>query len=146
MVIRTVGPADVAPEDTGDLARLGRLLARHPGGALLVGEDGEQVNLPPALAGLLVDAARALEHGGGVRLEELGVTVTVHEAAELLDLTPARVVELLDSGTLHAADSVHGPAIALADVLAYRPVWFAERRAILGDMVREAQEMGLYDL
>src|SRR5262249_28056243 len=58
---RTVLP----PEDSSDLARIARQLARirKPGQARLVGPDGSQIDMPDELYQVLLDVVTALSHG-----------------------------------------------------------------------------------
>ena len=65
--------------------------------------------------------------------------------AILLNVSRPTVIRMIDDGVLSARKVGTHSRIPLAAVHAYREQMIAERRRVLDEMVREAEELGLYD-
>ncbi len=71
--------------------------------------------------------------------------VSTQRAATVLNVSRPTVVKLIDDGVLPSRKVGSHRRIMLADVLAYRDEVVVRRRAVLDQMSRGAEELGLYD-
>lgn len=70
--------------------------------------------------------------------------LTAQEAADLLNVPLPFLVRMLDEGAISSQRLGTDLRVRLADVLAYRAERGRLRWAVLAEMAREAQELGLY--
>ena len=105
---------------------------------------------------ILVSASTAERLKGFAMLEAVaeGDTATVvrtprevstQQAATVLNVSRPTVVKLIDDGVLPSRKVGSHRRVSLADLLAYREGMVARRRAVLDQMSRDAEELGLYD-
>jgi excisionase family DNA binding protein len=71
--------------------------------------------------------------------------VSTQQAATVLNVSRPTVANLIDDGVLPSRKVGSHRRITLADLLAYRDDMVARRRAVLDQMSRDAEELGLYD-
>lgn len=71
--------------------------------------------------------------------------LTTHQAADLLDVSTAHFVSLLDSGDIPYHDAGTHRRIYLRDVLAYKQRRDESRRMALQALVDDAQNLGIYE-
>jgi len=120
-----------------------RALRRRPRRFTL--PDGTTVRLPKAAVDGLMEMLDAVAHGEDATVVRTPREVTTQQAATLLNVSRPTIVKLIDDGTLPARKVGSHRRIMLTDLLAYRDKIVAERRAILDQMTREAEDLGLYD-
>lgn len=70
---------------------------------------------------------------------------TPQQAADLLDVSTALVVSLLDAGEIPYHDTGRHRRIYLRDVLAYKNCRDESRRMALQALVDDAQNLGIYE-
>ena len=88
---------------------------------LSTNDGSDEVELPADLVDGLFLAASAFAEGRAVSIISVPEIITTFQAAELLGLRHAEVVELLDAGELTpVASGATRPRLRLADVLALR--------------------------
>ncbi|MGD9797325.1 MAG: helix-turn-helix domain-containing protein [Acidimicrobiia bacterium] len=107
--------------------------------------DGTTVRLPKSAVDGLIEMLEAVAHGDDVTVVRTPREVTTQQAATVLNVSRPTVVKLIDDGTLPARLVGSHRRILLADLLAYRDRIVAERRAVLDQMTRDAEDLGLYD-
>lgn len=107
--------------------------------------DGTTVYLPKAAVDGLIEMLDAVAHGEDATVVRTPREVTTQQAATLLNVSRPTIVKLIDEGTLPARMVGSHRRILLTDLLAYRDRVVAERRAILDEMTRDAEDLGLYD-
>lgn len=107
--------------------------------------DGTSVRLPKAAVDGLIEMLDAVAHGEDATVVRTPREVTTQQAATLLNVSRPTIVKLIDEGTLPARMVGSHRRILLSDLLAYRDKIVAERRAILDQMTRDAEDLGLYD-
>lgn len=137
-----------APQDLGEMLELARFLENHSTPAVLLGPDGEQIPLPLPTYEALRQVVTAMERGASVSVEPIDRQLTTQQAAELLGVSRNTLVRLLDEHELpfeRLGQSRHR-RLRLHDVLAYRERKRVDRRSRLDEMVRQADEDGLYDV
>lgn len=126
------------------LRRLRRLGTVENGPLLrMVSEEGEDLDVPPALVSLLLSVAEELERGNGVSVLPLHRQLTTTEAAQLLNVSRPHVIALVERGELPFEKVGTHRRIRLADVIAYRHAQDQRRREALDDMVRQGEDLGL---
>jgi len=132
--------------DQRDLAILERALVKKRGKtARLTGFDGHRIELPSDLVDALLLIVQQLKTGHGVSIAALRAEITTAEAAELLNVSRPFVIKLLESGIMPFRKVGTHRRVRLVDVLEYRDRQDAIAKAALGNMVRQAEEHGLYD-
>ena len=141
---RTVLP----PEDSSDLARFARRLARleEPARARLVGPNGSQIDIPDELYGVLRDVMTALSHGLAISIAPHNTMLTTQEAADLLNVSRPTLVRLLTDGEIPYTMRGRHRRVMLRDILDYRDRTRRERRQTLDQMAVDAEDAGLYDV
>jgi excisionase family DNA binding protein len=132
-------------EGAAALVRRLRLVKGGEDGASLrlVTSGGEEVDVPPALFGLLVSVAEELGRGNGVSVLPLHRQLTTSEAAQLLNVSRPHVISLLERGDLPFEKVGTHRRVRLADVLAYRAAQDRRRREAVEDIVRQGEDLGL---
>lgn len=107
--------------------------------------DGTTVRLPKVAVDGLMEMLDAVAHGEDATVVRTPREVTTQQAATLLNVSRPTVVKLIDEGTLPARMVGSHRRILLSDLLAYSDKIVAERRSILDQMTRDAEDLGLYD-
>jgi len=107
--------------------------------------DGTTVRLPKAALDELIEMLDAAAHGEDATVLRTPREVTTQQAATLLNVSRPTLVKLIDEGTLPARMVGSHRRVMLSELLAYRDKIVAERRAILDQMTRNAEDLGLYD-
>ncbi len=132
--------------DHRDLAILERALAKKRGKtARLTGFDGHRIEIPGDLVEALLLIVQQLHTGNGVSIAALRAEVTTAEAADLLNVSRPFVIKLLETGEIPFRKVGTHRRVRLVDVLEYRDRQDAIANAALDNMVRQAEEHGLYD-
>ncbi len=115
------------------------------GAASLTGRDGRTVAIPESLLPVLRQVAESLAQGMGVTVAPLSATLTTQEAADFLGISRPTFVRILERGALPYEKPGRHRYVRLADLLAFQRDERRRRRNTLTQMVRDAEEMGLYE-
>lgn len=107
--------------------------------------DGTTVRLPKVAVDGLIEMLDAVAHGEDARVVRTPRELTTQQAASVLNMSRPTVVRLIDQGELPARKVGSHRRILLTDLLTFRDQIVAERRAVLDQMTRDAEELGLYD-
>lgn len=137
----------VAPEgDRPTLASILEYLESKKGrAARLIGPSKDGVAIPASLHRVLIEAARQLAEGNAVSIIPVTAEVTTQQAADLLNVSRPFVIGLLDKGEIPFHKLGTHRRLRLRDVLAYKRRRDASRRAVIGRLAAEAQELGIYE-
>jgi excisionase family DNA binding protein len=141
----------VAPDDQrAGVQALMHLLHRGgspgEGGATwrLVSPQGEGLELPSSVVGLLEQLITGLGRGDAVAVVPAARELTTQQAARLLSVSRQYMVRLVDEGRIpHRRTGTHR-RVHLEDVLAYKRQRDADRMAALDELTRLTQEYGGY--
>lgn len=112
----------------------------------LVTSDGAVLELPAEVFDVLRAILQAMSDGLAITVAPRHTVLTTSEAADLLGISRPTLVRLLESGAIPFEQPGRHRRVRLADVLAYQTRSRRARAAALDEMVRSAEESGLYDL
>lgn len=141
---RTLLPPDKPARMLALLNALG--VTDQPGRPALVAADGSRIELPEELYDVLRDVVAALAHGLAITVAPQHTVLTTSEAADLIGVSRPTLVRLLEAGEIPFEQPGRHRRVRLDDVLAYQQRARRARAAGLDEMVRRAEEAGLYDL
>jgi excisionase family DNA binding protein len=137
----------IQPSDDTVRAEASRLLralrrTKHPKLSL---PSGERAELPEPVAHALIEALHAVAAGQEIVVLGADRDLTTGQAAELLGVSRQYLVRLLDGETIPSYRAGSHRRVRVDDVLAFRVERDAKRRELLRQMVRDAEDAGLYD-
>jgi excisionase family DNA binding protein len=107
--------------------------------------NGATVQFPKTAVDGLIEMLEAVAEGDTATVVRTPREVSTQQAATVLNVSRPTVVKLIDAGLLPSRKVGSHRRITLADLLAYRDDMVARRRAVLDQMSRDAEELGLYD-
>lgn len=127
-----------------EASRLLKALRRtkHPKVSLPSGENAE---LPEPAAGALIEALEAVAAGREFVVVGVDRDLTTSQAADVLGVSRQYLVRLLDDAKIPAYLVGSHRRVQLNDLMAFKAVRDEMRRSLLREMVREAEDAGLYD-
>jgi excisionase family DNA binding protein len=142
VVAQTIRPSDdtARAEATRLLKALRR--TRHPKVSLPSGESAE---LPRPAADALLEALQAVADGREIVVLGADRDLTSSQAADLLGVSRQYLVRLLDDETIPSYLVGSHRRVRLDDLMAFKAERDDKRRSVLDEMVREAEDAGLYD-
>ena len=79
------------------------------------------------------------------RTDPLPPVLLPEDVARILSISRAKAMEMMRVGTIPSRKVGSHRRVTLTDLLAYRADMVARRRAVLDQMSRDADELGLYD-
>lgn len=136
------GMSIVTDEDRTQAREVLHALGKHP---RITVEDGSILDLPQPVLDALAEFLTATAEGEQALVVRPDSDLTTQQAAAVLGVSRPTVIRLVDSGKLPARLVGTHRRLDLRDVLTYRESSVTNRRAALDDMVREAEDLGLYD-
>ena len=101
------------------------------------------MTLPVTAVRLLKDILDKMALGQGVTVVSLPDELSSQQAADLLNLTRPYLIGLLDEGKIPSRLEGNHRRIRLGDLLAYKRQDDAKRLEALGELVAQAQELGM---
>lgn len=110
----------------------------------LVAADGERLELPESMYDVLRQVAEALSSGMGVNVAPLSAMLTTQEAAEYLGISRPTLVRILERGEIPMERPGRHRFVRLKDLVDYQDRMKDQRRAVLEEMVADAEEDDLY--
>lgn len=105
----------------------------------------ESVVLPAGSLELFNSILEAMAAGHGVFIYPQQAELTTMEAADMLNVSRPYLIKLLEAGDIPYHKVGRHRRIRLDDLLNYKERIDRDREAILDQMVREAEDLGLYD-
>ncbi len=107
------------------------------------GDREETVILPLPALRLLKDILDRMARGHGVTVLSLPEELTSQQAADLLNVTRPYLIGLLEQGKIPSRLEGKHRRVRLDDLLAYKHRDDAKRLEALGELVAQAQELGM---
>jgi excisionase family DNA binding protein len=142
----TVVQAIKSPDDItrSEASRLLKALRRtkHPKLSLPSGENAE---LPGPAANALMEVLQAVASGQEIVVLGADRDLTTSQAADVLGVSRQYVVRLLDGEVIPSYLVGSHRRVRLDDLTEFRAARDEKRRSVLREMVREAEDAGLYD-
>jgi excisionase family DNA binding protein len=147
MAVATPHPDVLVRADRKDLEelrefarRLDEAIGEGGGRVRLIGQTGEEVELPAAALRALRLVAEGMTAGLALSLVPYGKELTTQEAADLLHVSRPHLVKLLEEDRIpHHRVGTHR-RVQLEDVLAFAAERTERRRAELRELTRLSQE------
>jgi excisionase family DNA binding protein len=119
---------------------------------LTPGLDGRSVELPEQMFEVLLQVAAAMKAGLAVTVAPHHLTLSTQEAADLLRISRATLVRLLEAGAIPFEKPSRHRKVRLDDLLEYRRRQRHQAELALAladmvaDMVADTERLGLYDV
>lgn len=111
---------------------------------MLLGPNGERVEIPESAFSALMLAVQSMARGEAITLIPQGRELTTQEAADLLHMSRPHLVKLVDRGDIpHHLVGTHR-RIRIEDVLTFREARSRERRTRLTELTRLSEELDEY--
>ena len=133
------------PRERDALAAVEELLKGGDAELRLVDTQDRSAVLPEELRKFLSTAVASMHKGQAVTVAVLAMRLTTQQAADHLGVSRPTLIKLLEEGKISYETPNRHRRIRLVDLLTYQQTRQAERRHALGELTREAQELGLYE-
>lgn len=135
------------PEELEGLLNASRFLENSPAPALLLGPDGQQVELPEQVYKALLDVVKVMSKREAIAIVPIKRKLTTQDAANFLGISRPTLIKQLESGAIpyEKLPGSRHRRILLADLLDYQSRRREQRRELFKQMVRDAEEDGLYN-
>ncbi len=124
-------------------ATLASLKSQNP--EIEIEETEEKIRIPLSALKLLAKILKATGQGKPISIVPLASEMTTQSAAEVLGCSRPHIIKLLESGDIPFAKVGRHRRIKFEDVMAYKAKMKAARRDLLIQMMREDENVGLYD-
>ena len=148
--IKTSTNLDVTlpPEELEGLLNASRFLENSPAPALLLGPDGQQIELPEQVYKALLNVVKAMSKRQAIAVVSIEKKLTTQDAADFLGISRPTLIKQLESGAIpyEKLPGSRHRRLLLADLLDYQSRKREQRRVLFRKMVRDAEEDGLYDV
>ncbi|MDX1628026.1 MAG: helix-turn-helix domain-containing protein [Fulvivirga sp.] len=137
----------IANESVGDLLKQIEEL-KHPENVpeITISETGKPIKIPFEALKMLAKILINFKEGNAISLVPVAAELTTQKAAEFLNCSRPYVVKLIDTGKLPATKVGRHRRIKFSDLKEYKNKMIQDRKAELEAMMKESEEMGLYDL
>jgi excisionase family DNA binding protein len=141
---------DASPEQRADIRGFRDALTRdsmeHESRyGTLRSPDGKEFPLPEPLYRVLIEAAATLVAGYQVIVAPVHHQLTTQEAADFLNVSRTYLVRLLDRGDIPSSKVGRHRRVRFGALMEYKKRRMSERRAALTNLIRESEELGLYE-
>jgi excisionase family DNA binding protein len=150
VLARVSEPVSATEASLGQVQQLAKLITETLQGQgpqprfSLLGPNHEALPLPRDVLTLLQQLLAVLASGDAVSIVPVQKELTTQQAANLLNVSRQYLVQLLDEGKIPFHRTGTHRRVLTQDVLAYKALRKAERRAVLAEMVRDTEESGGY--
>lgn len=124
-------------------AEASRALARvqsESGSLVLSGENGDQVQLAPAISDLIVNLLGHVASGNMVTLVPTGAMLTTQQAADILNVSRPFLSKLLKDGQIPHVPVGSHRRVMFEDLMAYKERRDRKRKAALNELADLGQE------
>ncbi|MFM2312956.1 MAG: hypothetical protein RLZZ04_2232 [Cyanobacteriota bacterium] len=136
--------SELEKSDKKNIQQLKQLLSSAKSLPRLVSSTGEEVVLSEAVYETLYEVLEAMESDTEVTISPLNLSVTVSDAAEILNVSPSYVNKLLDNGDIPYFNIGTARHINRRQILDYEHKRDLNRRKGLQEYTRLLQEDGFY--
>jgi excisionase family DNA binding protein len=104
-----------------------------------------EATLPPGAVDLLLEILGHMANGNIVQIVPRHAELTTQQAADLLGVSRPFLVKLLENGEIPFSKVGAHRRVKYVDLMAYKQRDDDKRRAVLDELAREGQDLGLDD-
>lgn len=126
------------------IKELQQILSIESAQVKLVGSNGEEILISESVYNLLGQVVRAMASGQSVSIVTHNCELTVHQAANLLNVSRSFLVKLLDEGAIPYIEVSSHRRILFQDLITYKKQRKIQRRQFLDELIEITEEAGLY--
>jgi len=135
---------EVAMESYNTLsAMLEQLKSKNP--EIEIEETREKIKIPLRALKLLIEILKATSQGKPISIIPIATEMTTQAASELLGCSRPHLVKLLETGEIPFTKVGKHRRIKFEDIIDYKKKKQEEREALLIEIMRGDEELGLYD-
>ena len=127
-------------ESAAEASRALAHVQSETGSLVLSGENGDQVQLAPAIADLIVHLLGHVASGNMVTLVPTGSMLTTQQAADILNVSRPFLSKLLKEDKIPHVPVGSHRRVMLADLMAYKEQRDSTRKAALNELADLGQE------
>ncbi|MEG4808187.1 helix-turn-helix domain-containing protein [Microcoleus sp. F8-D3] len=135
----------ITEQETEAIKKLQQILSIESAQVKLVASNGEEILIPESVYNLLGQIVRAMASGQAVSIVTHNRELTVHQAADLLNVSRSFIVKLLDEGAIPYIEVGSRRRILFQDLMAYKQQRKVQRRQLLDELIEMTEEAGLYE-
>jgi excisionase family DNA binding protein len=114
--------------------------------AVLVGPGNQSTRVPASVLQLLSRIVHELASGNAVTVLPIHAELTTQQAANLLSVSRPSLIRLLEAGQIPYSYAGTHRRVRVTDLMAYQTRRAQLQKAALDEMLRDAEEQGLYEL
>ncbi|WP_416867883.1 MAG: helix-turn-helix domain-containing protein [Imperialibacter sp.] len=108
-------------------------------------ETGEPIQIPLKVLKMLAEILRNYRDGNAVSIVPVGTAFTTQKAAEFLNCSRPHVTKLIDQGKLKAEMVGRHRRVQFEDLIKFKKNMIKERKEALIELMRDSEELGLYE-
>ncbi|MCU0542060.1 MAG: helix-turn-helix domain-containing protein [Oscillatoriaceae cyanobacterium Prado104] len=135
----------IPEQETEAIKKLQQILSLEPAQVKLVASHGEEILIPESVYNLLGQVVRAMASGQAVSIVTHNRELTVHQAADLLNVSRKFLVKLLDEGAIPYIEVGSHRRILFQDLMTYKEQRKVQRRQALKELTQFLQDEGFYE-
>lgn len=135
----------LTPGNQKELAEFARFLKSEAAPAKLILQNGEETIISESIYQLLQKIFQAMESGKSVSLSPPENFVTTHNAAKILKVSHANLLQLIEAGKISYIKVNSEFKIALQDLIDYKKQQDEHREKLLDEIMEISQEAGFYE-
>lgn len=140
-------PSDEEARLAADSSRILAACSGHGDTATLrLIDDGKDITVPVKAIHMLVDILNQMAQGNDVSIVPIHAELTTQQAADMLNVSrPYLIKSILDTGKLAFHKSGTRRKILYKDLLTYKNQDLEERKALMAELAKHAQERGMME-
>ncbi|MEG4581224.1 excisionase family DNA-binding protein [Microcoleus sp. MON1_C5] len=135
----------ITEQETEAIKKLQQILSIESAQVKLVASNGEEILIPESVYNLLGQIVRAMASGQAVSIVTHNRELTVHQAADFLNVSRSFIVKLLDEGAIPYIEVGSRRRILFQDLMTYKQQRKVQRRQLLDELIEMTEEAGLYE-
>lgn len=124
-------------------AMLEQLATENP--EIEIEETKEKIKIPQRALKLLVEILKATSQGKPISIIPIATEMTTQAAAEFLGCSRPHLVKLLESGEIAYTKVGKHRRVKFEDLMKHKKAKREEREALLVDIIKGDEQLGLYD-
>lgn len=108
-------------------------------------ETGDPIKIPLNALKMLAEILKNYRDGNAVSIVPIGTSFTTQKAAEFLNCSRPHIIKLINDGKLKAEMVGRHRRIQLKELIAFKKNMIKERKDALAELMRNSEELGLYE-